>query len=117
MLMVTLASSSQLLNAQKVTLGDRHSHTLGSIGNLVDLQHEAGKLAQATLGHTAATAAEVLGEQHLFTTVTVAKTARLRHAQDSGAVEGKAILGAKHPQTLKYAAAKEPCLEVKRTFG
>ena len=87
--------------------------------NLVDLLREAGKLeeAQATLGNAAATAAEVLGEQHRFTIqmVTAAKAARLRHAQDGGAVEGKAmlsaavaqmteVLGAENPHTLKYAA-------------
>ena len=50
--------------------------------------------------------------------VTAAKAARLRHAQDGGQVEGKAmlsavvarmadVLGLEHPQSCKYKAALE----------
>jgi len=107
----------EALDGKRATLGDKHPSTLASIGNLVDLLREAGKLAeaQATLGNAVATAAEVLGERHPLAIGTAAKAARLRHAQDGGAVEGKAmlsaavaqmaeVLGAEHPQTLKYAA-------------
>ena len=108
----------EAVGARRATLGDRHPHTLNSIGNLVDLLREAGKLAeaQAALGDTVATTVAVLGESHLTSMVIAAKAARLRHAQDGGQVEGKAmlsaavarmadVLGPEHPQTCKYKAA------------
>ena len=99
---------------RRQVLGDRHRGTLASIGNLVDLLREQGRLedASAILGNTPSVAAEVLGELHLSTLVLKAKAAQLTQrlgggAKSLGAVVAsmEAVVGEAHPKTLKYAAA------------
>ena len=102
----------QALAASRETLGDRHPETLGSIGNLGDLQRQQGKHSEARrlLGAAAADAREVLGDRHLIMLVIEAKLARVAQESGAGAQELQAVvarmeaaLGSAHPQTVKYA--------------
>ena len=103
---------------RKEVLGAHHPNTLTSIGNMVDLLREMGRLAEAevVLGNAVAVARETLGDDHLITLVLTAKAARLQHAQPGGAAAGKEllaatvarmveVLGEGHQQTNKYREA------------
>ena len=103
---------------RKEVLGAHHPNTLTSIGNMVDLLREMGRLAEAevVLGNAVAVARETLGDDHLITLVLTAKAARLQHAQPGGAAAGKEllaatvarmaeVLGEGHQQTSKYREA------------
>ena len=95
-----------------------NEHSLGSIGNLVDLLRERNKLdeARAVLGNAVVVAGEVLGANHMRTLIIEAQAAHLAHAAAPTDPAGTAqlrdvvarmeeTLGASHPQTAKYAAA------------
>ena len=108
----------EALQGCRETLGNRHPHTLISIGNLADLLRETGALveAEAVLGNAVAVAQEVFGIHHMRILKITAIAARLQHAQPGGAVAGKEllaatvarmvkVLGESHVQTGKYRKA------------
>ena len=103
----------EALEAGRATLGGRHPDVLRDIGNFADLLLEQGGAdgAFATLDDAAEVACEVLGPQHLITLVIDAKAALIAYARGEGATalaaavaRMKAMLGAAHRVTTRYAA-------------
>ena len=108
----------ELIAAQYVIIGERHPHTIASIGNLVEtlMMTEQYREARVALDTAPMVAREVLGDAHPITLITRAREAQLLCVEVGTYVEGEQLLahivsrmaslhGKEHHMTRKYAAA------------